>query len=394
MDGYIHKVEELVMYSPVICKDVIRNGKGCSKECAVLLPSCVTTATLDSILDYLRFYHVKGRSQEGNQCTTGGSATMAQAGKAYEERCGCLSVTNETENGKFAGCEVGSDGWKFGPLLPGFKCSCWCSNKIQGAIFKVLVVEENVRPGELDNLILEDQMGWSAAASSCHSVGGGPTMEMLEGLDNDDSDSGSSDMCQQEYVQKECLAFDNTIIYQDTKTLCELVTAAISLELTPLADLILKELARRNNEKTSKDGKPENLPFINISYSHYQQMKKSFDRKDQEPKERLKNVEVVERTEDERSIDDLVQFINGKDSDEKGAKKNKKKKKNKRKKNKESMIPQTSEQNDNFGNGSEYTEHDFGEELDPNKMEIIDRDVEEFNRRLNLSWEERKSEIM
>ncbi|KAK2366837.1 SKP1 protein [Trifolium repens] len=68
------------------------------------------------------------------------------------------------------------------------------------------------------------------------------------------------------------------------------------------------------------------------------------------------------------------------------------------------MIPQTSEQNDNFGNGSEYTEHDFGEEfffdanfgeeLDPNKMEIIDRDVEEFNRRLNLSWEERKSEIM
>jgi S-phase kinase-associated protein 1 len=64
IDGYIQKVEELVMYSPVICKDVIRNGKGCSKECAVLLPACVTTATLDSILDYLRFYHVKGRSQE------------------------------------------------------------------------------------------------------------------------------------------------------------------------------------------------------------------------------------------------------------------------------------------------------------------------------------------
>jgi hypothetical protein len=47
------------------------------------------------------------------------------------------------------------------------------------------------------------------------------------------------------------------------------------------------------------------------------------------------------------------------------------------------MILQTSEQNGNFGNGSEYTEHDFGEEfffdanfgeeLDPNKMEIIDR---------------------
>jgi hypothetical protein len=75
--------------------------------------------------------------------------------------------------------------------------------RIQGAIFKVLAVEENVRLGELDNLILDqDQMGWSAAASSCHSVGGGPTMEMLEGLDNDDSDSGSSDMCQQEYVQK------------------------------------------------------------------------------------------------------------------------------------------------------------------------------------------------
>jgi hypothetical protein len=27
------------------------------------------------------------------------------------------------------------------------------------------------------------------------------------------------------------------------------------------------------------------------------------------------------------------------------------------------MILQTSEQNDNFGNGSEYTEHDFGEEF-------------------------------
>ncbi|WJX71295.1 molecular chaperone [Trifolium repens] len=157
-------------------------------------------------------------------------------------------------------------------------------------------------------------------------------------LEVHERDQGASVIDLSTFSYIECLAFDNTIIYQDTKTLCELVTAAISLELTPLVDLILKELARRNNEKTSKevskDDKPENLPFINISYSHYQQMKKSFDRKDQEPKERLKNVEVVERTEDERSIDDLVQFINGKDSDKKGATKNKKKKKNKRKKNK------------------------------------------------------------
>jgi hypothetical protein len=74
--------------------------------------------------------------------------------------------------------------------------------RIQGAIFKVRVVEEYVRPRELDNLILEYQMDRSAVASACHTVGGGPAMEMFEGLDNDDSGSGASDMCHQEYVQK------------------------------------------------------------------------------------------------------------------------------------------------------------------------------------------------
>jgi hypothetical protein len=69
--------------------------------------------------------------------------------------------------------------------------------RIQGALYKVRVVEEGVGPKELDGGALEDQMGWSVADSSCHSGGGGQSFAVVEGLDSDDSDCGAPESLQQ-----------------------------------------------------------------------------------------------------------------------------------------------------------------------------------------------------
>ncbi|GAU47008.1 hypothetical protein TSUD_244370 [Trifolium subterraneum] len=69
--------------------------------------------------------------------------------------------------------------------------------KVQGAVYKVRVVEENDGPKELEGAYLEDQLRWSTAASSCASGGGGGQAHtVLEGLDDDNSDCGASEECQ------------------------------------------------------------------------------------------------------------------------------------------------------------------------------------------------------
>ncbi|KEH26387.1 hypothetical protein MTR_6g053560 [Medicago truncatula] len=43
----------------MICSEVVLNGKGFSENCAVLLTPCVTSTSLDLILDYCRLYKKK-----------------------------------------------------------------------------------------------------------------------------------------------------------------------------------------------------------------------------------------------------------------------------------------------------------------------------------------------
>ncbi|MCI54646.1 hypothetical protein A2U01_0075896, partial [Trifolium medium] len=68
--------------------------------------------------------------------------------------------------------------------------------KVQGAVYKVRVVEEGDGPKELEGMLMEDQLRWSPAASSCNSGRGGPVQAVLEVLDDDDSESGASVGCQ------------------------------------------------------------------------------------------------------------------------------------------------------------------------------------------------------
>lgn len=64
-DGSIQEVEEEVaMFCPVICRELLQNGKGSSKNCAILLPERVNPANLELILEFCRFHQVPGRSNK------------------------------------------------------------------------------------------------------------------------------------------------------------------------------------------------------------------------------------------------------------------------------------------------------------------------------------------
>nr|CAN61206.1 hypothetical protein VITISV_015445 [Vitis vinifera] len=109
---------------------------------------------------------------------------------------------------------------------------------------------------------------------------------------------------------KERKSFDEKFIRMDTKKLCELTSAADSLQLKPLVDLTSRALARIIEGKT-----PEEI-------------RETFHL----PDDLTENVEVEEERVDERSVDDLLSFINGEDGDSKGVRASKNKKKNRRRK--------------------------------------------------------------
>ncbi|XP_058748997.1 SKP1-like protein 20 [Vicia villosa] len=249
-DDLSHQIEESVAKScPMICREVVENNKGSSKNCAVSLPPCVTSTILGLILDYCRFYQIKGRSE------------------------------------------------------------------------------------------------------------------------------------------KECKAFDETFISKDEKTLCELGTAAVSLEITPLIDLTCEELARQTKDKTPKEVSKlfhlndeldeeedlENIKYM-TGYSRVLLFKRFSDIKNQELQVRktLKDIKVVEKPKDERSINDLLKFINESDC---GTSTVKKKKKNRRmkEKSKDLSLNTTLENNNKNKECKEDFEEDFEDDFDPLMKEEIDR---------------------
>jgi len=64
-DGSIQQVEEEVaMFCPMICREIIQTGMGSSKNYAISLPQRVNPAILGLILDYCRFHQVPGRSNK------------------------------------------------------------------------------------------------------------------------------------------------------------------------------------------------------------------------------------------------------------------------------------------------------------------------------------------
>ncbi|XP_015067368.1 SKP1-like protein 21 isoform X2 [Solanum pennellii] len=307
-DGSIQEVEEEVaMFCPVICRELLQNGKGSSKNCAILLPERVNPANLELILEFCRFHQVPGRSN------------------------------------------------------------------------------------------------------------------------------------------KERKKHDEKFVRLDTKTLCDLASAADSLQLRPVVDLTSRALARVIEGKTPEEIRetfhlPDDLteeekleplrnmtddPRIRLLNRLYARKRKElYDRK------KLKNVDVEEEPRvDERSVDDLLSFINSGDQDSKAVRVTKNKKKSRGRKeqarnsssnneagnnNKESNCLTSGCLNGDTSDGSspsrnselqnspsamfssklDLDDFDIDDELDPARKEEIDREVEDFARRLDSVWPDRIQQIL
>nr|XP_012575685.1 SKP1-like protein 21 [Cicer arietinum] len=203
-----------------------------------------------------------------------------------------------------------------------------------------------------------------------------------------------------ERSEEERKIFEENLLSNDTKTLCELGTAAECLQLTPLVDLTCDALGQQVEGKTPQeiseifhlhDSLDEEVklvpPIYMTGYSRVKFVTKFYARKRQQLKERniLKDVEVEQELKDERSIDELLSFINGdQDGDTKGTTTNKNKKKNKRKKQKAKDLSQKNtienHNKENFDNALEASSSKHSEmqdvidvdDLDPSLMAEID----------------------
>ncbi|KAL0714947.1 hypothetical protein Bca4012_021926 [Brassica carinata] len=230
---------------------------------------------------------------------------------------------------------------------------------------------------------------------------------------------------------KERKVYDEKFMRMDTKRLCELTSAADSLQLKPLVDLTSRALARIIEGKTPEEIReifhlPDDLteeeklePLKNtMDDPRIRLLNRLYAKKRKELKERakLKSIEVEERV-DERSVDDLLSFINGRDhkvvNTSKSKKKNKKRKEHKNGRSngtcevskkdshnlhsKQRSVDETSSslggvsnllstEDDIFSKKTEFEDGYIDDEIDPVLKEMLDREVEDFARRLNSSW--------
>ncbi|KAL8554262.1 hypothetical protein ACS0TY_002456 [Phlomoides rotata] len=255
---------------------------------------------------------------------------------------------------------------------------------------------------------------------------------------------------------KERKSFDEKFVRLGTKRLCELTSAADSLQLKPLVDLTSRALARVIEGKSPEEIREIfHLPDDLTEEEKLEPIKNTMDdprirllnrlyarkRKELKERERLKNTEVEDDQGDERSVDDLLLFINGGNEDSKATTTSKHKKKNRKRKenlktpsnwistsNSTSSAGHTAQKNkesnglDSVCNNptfkgsilpdlckatelleigdriasSEYESDDcdVDDDIDPVLKEKIDREVEDFARRLNSDWPERVQEIL
>ncbi|XP_008675151.1 SKP1-like protein 21-like isoform X1 [Zea mays] len=299
-DGSIQQVEEEVaMFCPMICREIVKNGTGSSKNHAIALPERVNPASLSLILDYCRFHQVTGRSN------------------------------------------------------------------------------------------------------------------------------------------KERKSFDEKFVRIETERLCELTSAADSLQLKPLVDLTSRALARIIEGKTPEEIRdifhlPDDLteeeklePLKNVNDDpRIRLLNRLYAKKRKELQERqkLKDVQVQKEEKDERSLDELLCFINGDGGSGGGESSTKSKKKNKRRKDHaknpakadsesvnvegaacvvpckvdSSNVSRLPCQSPDMQDDVEYPfeDADLDDGLDPAMKEELDslfltcREVEDFARRLNSVWSE------
>ncbi|KAK9060877.1 hypothetical protein SSX86_018057 [Deinandra increscens subsp. villosa] len=188
---------------------------------------------------------------------------------------------------------------------------------------------------------------------------------------------------------KERKTFDEKFVRLEANKLCDLISAADSLQLRPLVDLTSCAIARMISGKTAEE------------------IRETFHITD----DLTENVEAEEERVEDRSVDDLLLFINSGHEDSKGVKPAKNKKRNRRRKH-HPKDPSPNIENKNHyketdslssSHNSEVEdapnqsinsmllgyaspESDYDDELDPALKEQLDREVEDFAQRLNSVW--------
>ncbi|KAJ6729748.1 SKP1-LIKE PROTEIN 20 [Salix viminalis] len=235
---------------------------------------------------------------------------------------------------------------------------------------------------------------------------------------------------------KEHKSFDEKFVRMDTKRLCELTSAADSLQLKPLVDLTSCALARIIEGKTPEEIREIfHLPDDLTEEEKLEPLKNTNDdprirllnrlyakkRKDLKEREKLKSVEAGEEHMDDRSVDDLLSFINGRDGESIGMKTSKNRKKNQKRKDQHKCAPEMYKKESNafsslchnakfghelqsslsetlklqdvadviFAPTAGFEDVDIDDEIDLALKEEIDREVEDFARILNSDWPER-----
>ncbi|CAK9858531.1 unnamed protein product [Sphagnum jensenii] len=244
---------------------------------------------------------------------------------------------------------------------------------------------------------------------------------------------------------KERKVFDEKFVRLDTRRLCELTSAADSLDMKPLGDLTSRALARMIEGKTPEQireifhlpddlTEEEKLEPVKISTDdpRIRLLNRLYARKRKELQEKkLLKSGLMEsgqkQVRDERSVEDLVSFIDGENKNNRLGKG--KRKKNRRKKETteensmsrprtdasraavneklekekavqlstmgrtasraggglENSIRIVSKVQDKVFEEAEFDDDD-DDDFDPALKEIVDREVEDFARRLNSDW--------
>jgi S-phase kinase-associated protein 1 len=255
---------------------------------------------------------------------------------------------------------------------------------------------------------------------------------------------------------KERKVFDERFVRLDTRRLCELTSAADSMDMKPLGDLTSRALARMIEGKTPEQireifhlpddlTEEEKLEPVKITTDdpRIRLLNRLYARKRKELQEKklLKSglMESGQRqVRDERSVEDLVSFIDGNNKNNRLGKG--KRNKNRRKKetteentmsrpqanasmttatvnvtlgkekavqlstmgrmasrigsggleNSSSRVPSRDHDNKVF----EDAEFDDDDDFDPALKEIVDKEVEDFARRLNSNWLKHTEDIL
>ncbi|XP_071734276.1 SKP1-like protein 20 [Rutidosis leptorrhynchoides] len=250
------------------------------------------------------------------------------------------------------------------------------------------------------------------------------------------------------HSNKERKTFDEKFIRLNANQLCDLASAADSLRLSPLVDLTCRAIARMIQGKTAEQiretfhivddlTEEEKLEPLKIRTNdpRVRLLNRLYAKKRKQLKARKDaiNAEIKVEGVDDRSVDDLLVFINSgnEDINKGGVKSSKNKKKNRKRRKDHLEVPPL--KNIDHGNHNKETDSlssshnseieevispstisnlvEFGypthtscdfdfdveddddddDDLDPALREQLDREVEDFARRLNSIWPERKS---